>query len=84
MHCEKKGDEVHYLNEGRASRIFIRGSLSVDKNNNGDVMGTFKTSQLLADIFKKGYNEMLVIESRLDKPTLMLCRRGCKTFRCDH
>ena len=81
MHCEKKGDEVHYLNEGRASRIFIRGSLSVDKNNNGDVMGTFKTSQLLADIFKKGYNEMLVIESRLAKPTLML---GCKTFRCGH
>ena len=38
-------------------------------------MGTFKTSQLLADIFKKGYNEMLVIESRLAKPTLMLYAR---------
>ena len=60
------------MNEGRASRIFIRGSLSVDKSNNGDVMGTFKTSQLLADIFKKGYNEMLVIESRLAKPTLLM------------
>ena len=35
-------------------------------------MGTFKTSQLLVDIFKKGYNEMLVIESRLAKPTLLM------------
>ena len=83
-HCKKRRWGPLF-DGGRASRIFIRGALSVDKNNNGDVMGTFKTSQLLADKFKKGYNEMLiVIESRLAKPAFTLCRRGCKTVRCGH